>query len=183
MTQGQGGALPPVGANNTAVAQQGAGGMLTNAEAAKRLKVSTKTTGRWRETGFGPPYIKTGAGKNSHVRYPEKELDDWIQKNSMISPTTPANKLMPWVIDNENRIIGPAEGEWGDDVVLISTYEALTEERWVDSGAMKKAWALWEDEIAQARDGIRSSLARCEQEAMDAITKGLGRDSEPGSIL
>ena len=182
MTQGVGGANPPVGANNTAVAPAGGGPLLSNAKAAERLGVSTKTTGRWRDAGIGPPYVKVG-GKNSHVRYPEKDLEDWIRSKRMVSPTTPM-KLMPWVVDDDNRILGPAmQDDWGDDVVLLTTIEALTEENWVDSSAMKKAMSAWEEEVIAAREAIRLSIARCEEEAMLAVTGGLGRDDEPGSIL
>lgn len=49
--------------------------LMTPAQAATLLGVSTKTLATWRSTGrYSVPYIKVG----SRVRYPRKQLNDWL---------------------------------------------------------------------------------------------------------
>lgn len=47
--------------------------LLTPKELCERWKVADDTLRHWRVKGIGPPYIKLGEGRNSHVRY---RLDD-----------------------------------------------------------------------------------------------------------
>lgn len=50
--------------------------LLTVEEAAARLKVSKHTLNRWRVTGEGPPYIKSGPRL---VRYEQEAIDHWAR--------------------------------------------------------------------------------------------------------
>ncbi len=51
--------------------------LLTVEDAAARLKISKHTLNRWRGTGEGPPYIKSGPRL---VRYEEAEIDAWARE-------------------------------------------------------------------------------------------------------
>ena len=51
------------------------GRMLTPAEVAERVGVSTATLRSWRWKKAGPAYVKVSA---QTVRYPEAELDAWL---------------------------------------------------------------------------------------------------------
>lgn len=49
--------------------------MLTGAEAADKLGVSTGTLSQWRHRGTGPGYYKLGSG----VRYKASDLAAWLE--------------------------------------------------------------------------------------------------------
>lgn len=48
--------------------------LLTAAELAERLKLSTRTLRRWRSEGKGPPFVRVGRG----VRYDWGEVKEWM---------------------------------------------------------------------------------------------------------
>lgn len=152
--------------------------VLTNAQAADRLGVSTKTLGRWRQVkGAGPPFMKPSAGKrpnsNTHVRYPLDSLDDWIKDNSWASPL---HKMRGWVVDAQGRVTRPAlPDERGDDVIIASIHEALTEEKWASRDAMIGAWEAWRSEMTAAEEEIRQSIADFEREELADEVAGRGR--------
>ena len=56
--------------------------LLTVEDAAARLKISKHTLNRWRGTGEGPPYIKSGPRL---VRYEVAELDAWARERRRTS--------------------------------------------------------------------------------------------------
>jgi excisionase family DNA binding protein len=58
--------------------------LLTVEDAAARLKISKHTLNRWRGTGEGPPYIKSGPRL---VRYNQGALDAWAQDRTRSSTT------------------------------------------------------------------------------------------------
>ncbi|MDO5535515.1 MAG: helix-turn-helix domain-containing protein [Propionibacteriaceae bacterium] len=49
--------------------------LLTPADLAARLGVSERTLARWRETGSGPTFIRTG-GRSP--RYSPDDVDEWL---------------------------------------------------------------------------------------------------------
>ena len=53
--------------------------LLTSADAAIYLRVSTFTLQRWRCEGGGPPYLKP---KPRIVRYQQSALDAWLNGNA-----------------------------------------------------------------------------------------------------
>lgn len=55
--------------------------LLTTAEAAQQLRLSTATLERLRVTGGGPVFTKLGPGKRARVVYQRSELDAWISAN------------------------------------------------------------------------------------------------------
>ncbi|UPT64827.1 MAG: helix-turn-helix domain-containing protein [Hyphomonadaceae bacterium JAD_PAG50586_4] len=58
--------------------------LLTVEDAAARLKISKHTLNRWRVTGEGPPFIKSGPRL---VRYDQAALDAWAQARTRSSTT------------------------------------------------------------------------------------------------
>jgi excisionase family DNA binding protein len=48
--------------------------LLTPEEVAERLQVTLRTLQRWRTSGTGPAYIKSGR----LIRYPEGDLKAWL---------------------------------------------------------------------------------------------------------
>lgn len=56
--------------------------LLTVDDAAARLKISKHTLNRWRVTGEGPPFIKSGPRL---VRYDQAELDAWARDRTRSS--------------------------------------------------------------------------------------------------
>ena len=55
--------------------------LLTVEDAAARLKISKHTLNRWRVTGEGPPFIKSGPRL---VRYDQAALDAWANEIARI---------------------------------------------------------------------------------------------------
>ncbi|WBT08121.1 helix-turn-helix domain-containing protein [Corynebacterium sp. SCR221107] len=49
--------------------------MLTAAQAAERIGVTTRTLFTYRKEGTGPTYVRYSA---KTVKYPENELNEWI---------------------------------------------------------------------------------------------------------
>lgn len=49
--------------------------MLTAAQAAERIGVTTRTLFTYRKEGTGPTYVRYSA---KAVKYPENELNEWI---------------------------------------------------------------------------------------------------------
>jgi len=58
--------------------------LLTVEDAAARLKISKHTLNRWRVTGEGPPFIKSGPRL---VRYDQAVLDAWARDRTRSSTT------------------------------------------------------------------------------------------------
>ncbi len=52
--------------------------LLTEKEAAERLKVSQRTLQSWRQRGIGPAYTKLGAGTRAPVRYVSDIVDSFV---------------------------------------------------------------------------------------------------------
>lgn len=52
--------------------------LLTRAEAAELLAVSTATLSRWAAERQGPAFVKLGSSDKASVRYPADELDAFI---------------------------------------------------------------------------------------------------------
>jgi hypothetical protein len=162
--------------------------VLTNAQAADRLGVSTKTLGRWRQVKEkGPPFIKPGADvdskSNTHVRYRIEDLDEWARKNRWASPL---HKMQGWLIDDAGIVLGPAApGYLGDDVIIATIYEALTDEKWASTAAMTKAWDDWRAEMKLAEEEIKRSFAVCERDEMAKEVAGQGREkpAKKGPIM
>ena len=53
--------------------------LLKTPEMAERSGVTPITTKRWRDAGYGPPWIRL-RGERGEVRYPESEFEKWIQE-------------------------------------------------------------------------------------------------------
>jgi excisionase family DNA binding protein len=53
--------------------------LLTVEDAAARLKVSKHTLNRWRVTGEGPPFVKSGPRL---VRYEEAAIENWARNRT-----------------------------------------------------------------------------------------------------
>lgn len=49
--------------------------LLTPADLAERLGITERTLARWRETGSGPPFIRTGG---RFPRYSPDDVDEWL---------------------------------------------------------------------------------------------------------
>lgn len=62
--------------------------MLTHAEAAKRLHVSSQTLYFWRSQEFGPNYKRVRPGRRGKVLYPLSEIVKW-QKSIPLVVHTP----------------------------------------------------------------------------------------------
>ncbi|HEX8899921.1 MAG: helix-turn-helix domain-containing protein [Hyphomonadaceae bacterium] len=60
--------------------------LLTVEDAAARLKISKHTLNRWRGTGEGPPYIKSGPRL---VRYEESAIENWARDRTRGSTREP----------------------------------------------------------------------------------------------
>lgn len=56
--------------------------LLTVEDAAARLKISKHTLNRWRVTGEGPPFIKSGPRL---VRYEQEAIDIWARERRRAS--------------------------------------------------------------------------------------------------
>ncbi len=52
--------------------------LLSETEAAQRLKLSTRTLRNWRVTGQGPKFVKVGR----LIRYKIVEIEEWIEMNT-----------------------------------------------------------------------------------------------------
>lgn len=55
--------------------------MTTPAELAVELRTTTDVLKKWRYTGAGPRYVKTGR----RVLYPRAEIDKWLRQNTHTS--------------------------------------------------------------------------------------------------
>jgi excisionase family DNA binding protein len=49
--------------------------ILTQAEAAKYLRISERTLRRWQDERIGPPFAKAG---NKLIRYRKSRIDEWL---------------------------------------------------------------------------------------------------------
>ena len=54
--------------------------LLKTPDIAKRNQVSPTTAKRWRQAGYGPPWIRL-RGERGEIRYPESEYEKWVQEN------------------------------------------------------------------------------------------------------
>ncbi len=63
--------------------------LMTPAEVARLLAVTTKTLREWRQTQpmRGPSFLKTGDGEKCRVRYPREAVAAWIEERT--NPTKP----------------------------------------------------------------------------------------------
>ena len=55
--------------------------LLTTAELATMIHVTTRTLEDWRLDKKGPPYFKLGNGKTSRVVYPLKGVMEWLERS------------------------------------------------------------------------------------------------------
>ncbi|AUQ44399.1 helix-turn-helix transcriptional regulator [Phaeobacter inhibens] len=53
-------------------------GLITETDAADYLCQSVRTIQKWRVTGYGPKFYKSGRS----VRYRRRDLSDWIERRS-----------------------------------------------------------------------------------------------------
>jgi len=58
---------------------------LPTAKAAQYIERSAATLSRWRQTGFGPKYIKLGRHKQSQILYRLSDLDEWLESQVRLS--------------------------------------------------------------------------------------------------
>ena len=65
--------------------------LLTKVQVSRALGVDEGTVDNWRSKGLGPPYIKLGDFRTSPVRYPRKDLIDWIKTRPRIVPSVEQN--------------------------------------------------------------------------------------------
>ena len=54
--------------------------LLKTPEIAKKSNVSPLTVKRWRQAGYGPPWIRL-RGERGEIRYPENEYEKWVAEN------------------------------------------------------------------------------------------------------
>tara|TARA_R100000808_G_scaffold18995_1_gene41428 strand:+ start:3179 stop:3445 length:267 start_codon:yes stop_codon:yes gene_type:complete len=54
--------------------------LLKTPDIAERSQVSTTTVKRWRQAGYGPPWIRL-RGERGEIRYPKSEYEKWVQEN------------------------------------------------------------------------------------------------------
>ncbi len=56
--------------------------IMTAEEAAKALRISTRTLTRWHKNGYGPPrlFVKPGA----RILYARDVIDNWVRENSVL---------------------------------------------------------------------------------------------------
>jgi hypothetical protein len=47
-------------------------------QVASYLSVSVETLARWREQGYGPPYVKAGNHRQATILYRLVDLDAWL---------------------------------------------------------------------------------------------------------
>jgi predicted DNA-binding transcriptional regulator AlpA len=52
--------------------------LLTPEQVAEMLQVHPGTLENWRVRGEGPAFVKLGNRRRSPVRYPRKDVEDWI---------------------------------------------------------------------------------------------------------
>ena len=65
---------------------------LSASSAAAYLGVSRSFLAHWRSAGYGPMYIKLGAGRNCILRYDQADLDTWMSSHKVQSTSeVPAN--------------------------------------------------------------------------------------------
>jgi|TARA_R110000744_G_scaffold77327_2_gene152714 predicted site-specific integrase-resolvase len=57
---------------------------LTEVEIAERMQVSPYTVQKWRQDGYGPPYVRL---RNNAPRYPEDLFLEWLELQSVTSVT------------------------------------------------------------------------------------------------
>lgn len=62
---------------------------LTNAEAAKYLRLSPRTLEAYRVRGGGPPFIKHGGHVAGLVLYRPADLDAWVESRVRCSTSDP----------------------------------------------------------------------------------------------
>ena len=63
--------------------------LLPPPEAARFLGNSVDTLARWRINGDGPPYIKLGTSRTSHIRYRRSELEAFLRMLARRSTSDP----------------------------------------------------------------------------------------------
>jgi predicted DNA-binding transcriptional regulator AlpA len=54
--------------------------LLKTPDIAERSQVSPTTAKRWRQAGYGPPWIRL-RGERGEIRYPESEYEKWVAEN------------------------------------------------------------------------------------------------------
>ena len=54
--------------------------LLKTPQLAERAEVSPTTVKRWRQAGYGPPWIRL-RGERGEIRYPESEYEKWVAEN------------------------------------------------------------------------------------------------------
>ena len=54
--------------------------LLKTLQLAKKAEVSPTTVKRWRQAGYGPPWIRL-RGERGEIRYPESEYEKWVAAN------------------------------------------------------------------------------------------------------
>jgi predicted site-specific integrase-resolvase len=69
--------------------------LLTPAEVADRLRVSTATLERWRRNGTGPAFVKAGPGLRGRVGYRPNDIEAFIAGRTVHS-TAEAREMTGW---------------------------------------------------------------------------------------
>jgi hypothetical protein len=59
--------------------------LLTPKELCDRWKIADNTLRKWRVANIGPIYIKLGEGRNSEVRYPLKDIEEFEKSNRYVT--------------------------------------------------------------------------------------------------
>ena len=79
--------------------------LLKTPDIAERSQVSPTTAKRWRQAGYGPPWIRL-RGERGEIRYPESEYEKWVAENLNSSLADEYRKKAPEAPDE------PAQVEW-----------------------------------------------------------------------
>jgi hypothetical protein len=69
--------------------------LLSPAQAARYLSVSTPTLARWRQTGCGPRFLKLGDRKQSTIRYRLSDLNAFVERAARASTSDPGPGVTP----------------------------------------------------------------------------------------
>jgi len=124
--------------------------ILTAAETAVYLRISTKTLARMRDSNYGPPY-KKNPGIRGRVTYNKQDLNAWVLSNTV----SPIRNIHSFATNDFGVITGRTQDLTGDNVVVGALFDLICEETWDNSDILNEA-------IVDLRDEQQKDLAIAE---------------------
>jgi hypothetical protein len=117
---------------------------LSTGAAALWLGVDAKTLWTWRQGRNPPPFVQSGTGRNAHVHYPFRELQDWNRARIQADP----QEVRRWRDEAERAELQKIEADLLAQLHAVQNrLKAQRDPRRMDWLAMRQPWVYHEGVI------------------------------------